>query len=180
MTTNQDINPDAIKHEVFLQRQIRARKAEGFLLLTWWGLIACLAWGTGLGYEVADTLGIVPPPENIQLVFVEGLGATVIGGTATLVLKPFSEVLRRLMVTHPDPPTNEEGPEPVPSHFRTALGVSAVAVVLIGIPGTSILVQTTITNEIVKMIGTLSGFFFWLLAAACFVQAYRAVKQCER
>jgi len=180
MTSNQDINPEAIKHEVYLRRRMQAGKTEGFLLLTWWGLIACLAWGTGLGYEVADTLGMVPPPENVELAFVEGLGATVVGGTAMLVLKPFSAILRRLMVAHPDPPSNEEESGRVTSRLRTALGVFAVAAVLIGIPGTFIVVQTAVTNEIVEMIGVLSGFFFWMLAMACCVQARRALKRYER
>lgn len=180
MTSEQDINADAIMHQVYLRRRMRAGKTEGFLLLTWWGLIACLAWGTGVGYGLVDTLGLVPPPENIELVFVEGLGATIVGGTAMLILKPFSAILRRMMVAHPDPPATEEASETVTSRLRTALGVFAVAAVLIGIPGTYIVIQMTVANELVEIIGILSGFFFWMLAMACFVQARRALKRYSR
>jgi hypothetical protein len=185
MSSEQSVNADIIKHRVYLQRQVQAAKTEGFLLFTWMGLVSCLAWSTGAGYGVVDVLGLVPPPDNLDLVFVEGLGATVVGGTAMIVLKPGTAILRRLMVAHPDSSTTNEQRKSHPSeatisHLSTAMGAFAVACVVLGIPSTTFVVQETITTGIVRMGAVLSGYSFWLLATGCFIQAHRTLKHHAR
>lgn len=179
MASEQNKSTDAIKHQVHFRRRLQARKAEGFLLLTWWGFAACLAWGAGLGYELFDIMGAFPA-ENIDVAKVEMVGAAVVGGTTMLVLKPFTTVLRWMMVSHPDPPDDDEVSETTASRTKTAVEVLAVAAVIIGIPGTSYITGVVIENELVEMAGVISGFFFWVLAAGCLIQARRTLKRYTR
>lgn len=182
MTSEQSNGADVIKHQVYLQRRMEAAKAEDFLLLTWAAFITCLAWASGVGHGVTNALGLVPPPENVDLVFVEGLGATIVGGATMLLIKPATAILRRLMVAHPDPSatakqTEEGSSEAAISRLSTTMGVLAVASVLIGIPSTTYIIQMIVTSEIVQMAAILSGYLFWVLAIGCFVQARRTLKR---
>lgn len=176
MTSEQNVNAAALKHQVYLRRKRQAGKAEGFLLLTWWGFIASLAWGTGTGYEVAETLGLLAS-ENIDVVALEALGSLLIGGISILFLKPFTFVLRHMMVARPETPDDDEYSETAVSRQKTAIEVLAVAAALIGIPSAFYITSTVIANELVQLAGTMCGFFFWVLAISCFVQARRNLKR---
>lgn len=179
MATEQNVNADALKHQVYLRRKREAGKAEGFLLLTWWGFIACLAWGTGVGYELVNILGLTSA-ENINVIAVETLGSLLVGGTSMLFLKPFTTVLRWMMVAPPEPPDDDEYSETAVSRQKTAVEVLAVGTALIGIPSAFYVTNSVITNELVSLAGTMCGFFFCMLAIGCFVQARRTLKRYVR
>lgn len=183
MSSNQEFNAELAKHRVYTQRRFRAAKATGLFLLAVLGVGSALAWEFGIGYWVADSLGLFPQPEGVNPGFVEALGAASIGCLSTLPLLPVVWVLRKLMVPPPaayglgDYDSGETTETSSSSRLSTAMGVLAVVSVFIGAPGSVAALSGAVSTPIVHLLGTISAFFAWLLFGACCLEAHRALKR---
>ena len=183
MASQQEFNAELAKHRVYTQRRFQAAKATVLLSLTVIGVSSALAWEFGVGYWVADSLGMFSTPASVDPVYIEALGTATIGCLSILPLQPVAWVLRKLMVPSPaayglvSGDTRETSETSSGTRLSTAMGVLAAASIFIGAPASVVALSGVFSTPTIHMLGTISAFFAWLLFGACCLQAHRALKR---
>lgn len=181
MNSGETSDTDLVKYRVYQQRRIQAAKGEGFLLLTWMGLVIPLVWSSGLGYELINTIGLIPTTGSTPdpRAF-EVAGAIILGGSLMLLLKPFTHRLRRLMAPHPGSSLSAFGDtqsDPPQPKSTTKFDALTISIFFVGVPTTFFLTNSVISNQLLEMVAGVSGISFWLVLAGCLTTARRTLKR---
>lgn len=183
MASQQEFNAELAKHRVYTQRRFQTVKATVLLSLTVIGVSSALAWEFGVGYWVADRLGMFSASASVDPVYIEALGTATIGCLSVLPLQPVAWVLRKLMVP---PPTvyglessdlRETSGTSSSTRLSKTMGVLAAVSIFIGAPVSLFALSGVFSTPIIHMLGTISAFFAWFLFGACCLQAHRALKR---